>query len=67
MQSADESSDQAMQIVIFNNSQIRAEAYLKGAMPVAEMNPVCLTDPICNAGDAAAAGKGRRPKAAYEA
>jgi len=56
-----------MQIVIFNNSQIRAEAYLKGAMPVAEMNPVCLTDPICNAGDAAAAGKGRRPKAAYEA
>lgn len=38
-----------------------------GSVPAAEMVPVCLTDSICNAGDAAAAGKGGRPKAAHEA
>ena len=39
----------------------------RGAMPAAEMVPVYPIDPICNAGDAAAAGKGGRPKAAHEA
>ena len=38
-----------------------------GAMQVVETIPVCLTDPICDAGDAAAAGKGGRPQAAHEA
>ena len=38
-----------------------------GVMQVAEMMTVCLSDPVCNAGDAAAARKGWRPKAAHEA